>query len=246
MSRAATPKPISKPLASYRLGLLSRTVWMWHQTFWAMPGDEETWDGVPFSVERLREARLILTREIDPRVFAELPRVLDDLDRMTAVLIEAARTTGHYKGARFGSRLVPGIGHWQELRLLADDALDERSWLRPYHGLGVALGQFQLELWGLDQAAIDSGDPGLLPDFLPVVDAALRLPEAQVRQIPLLRSLVRLVPVLRSRGQAALLRRFVEENPDAFRIYWNDALNYMTIVTMARTLDTHIRNHPKT
>jgi hypothetical protein len=243
MSGPAPPaRPIPKPLAAYRLGLLSYTTWMWHETFWEMPGDEETWDGVPFSVALLREVRLVLTREFDPRVFAELPRVFDDLDRLTAVLIEAARTTGYYEGVPFGSRRVPGITHWQELRTLADLALDDGSWLRPYYGLGVAVGQLQLGLWNHDQATIDSGDPELRPDIVPVVDAALRVPEDQVRQIPLLRSLVRLVPVLRSGGRVALIRRFFTENRDAFRNYFIDALDHMTIVMMARTLDTHIQD----
>ncbi|HEX8201914.1 MAG TPA: hypothetical protein VF590_15670 [Isosphaeraceae bacterium] len=92
---------ITKPLAAYRLGHLSRAAWMWHQVFWTMPWYEGTDDGVPFAVDQLQEACLVLSREVHPIVFRELARVFGDLKNMTEILVEAYRQTGcHGSGTK--------------------------------------------------------------------------------------------------------------------------------------------------
>src|SRR5262249_51396485 len=112
-----------KPLAAYRLGFLSFALWIWHKRFCSLPQAKSTWGGVPTSVYQLRVARLVLSDEIHPNVFAALDRVLDDLDHMARSLVEAWQETGTFGGLRPGSPLVPGLEHWEKLRLLADRAL---------------------------------------------------------------------------------------------------------------------------
>ena len=135
---------------------------------------------------------------------------------------------------------VPGIKLWRQLQFLAHNALDKGNPLRPYYELGVALGDYQLELCDLDQAAVMSNDLGLLPDILPVVERARQLPEDDVRRIPLLWSMVQSAPELNSGERATFWRRLIEENRDAFRLPGN-AVGFRTINELARTLDSRIQ-----
>jgi hypothetical protein len=240
-------KLIPRPLAAYRLGLLSRSIWLRNKSLWETPNDQRTWFGVPQVISQLHEARLALRAgaahdppEIDHWVYAELPFVLSDFNRLTANLIQAA-PTGQYNGARFGSGPVPGIELWQQLRSLADEAFDEGSPPRPYYELGVALGEYQLKLWDLDQAAVMSNDLGLFPDIIPVVERARQLPEDDVRRIPLLWSMVQSAPELNSGEQATFCRLLIDENSDAFSLP-SSAVGFRTINELARTLDTRIQD----
>jgi hypothetical protein len=238
MSGPAPPaRPVSKPLASYRLGLLSFTAWLWHKVFWDMPENEETWDGVPFAVDQLREARLVLSDEIHPNVFAALDRVLDDLDHMARTLVEAWQETGTYRGVKFGSRRVPGVGHWEELRLLADRALAGDHQLRPWFDYGAAAGAYQLVLWDYEP---DPDDSERLPDIGPLVQQARMLPKALVRKIPLLRSLVEMAPILESDGQGAFLEEFLERNQEECRCFYGEA-DIPTVNAMGFTLDARVQ-----
>ena len=155
---------IPRTLAAYRLGLISCSICLRTRSLWETPGDQSTWSGVLQAISQLDEARRALPPEITGWTYSELPFVFAKFNRLTANLNRAGQTTGQYNGARFGSGPVPGIEFWRELRSLADDAPDEGDRSRPYYELGVALRDFQLELWDLDQAAVMSNDLGLV-DF---------------------------------------------------------------------------------
>ena len=238
MRRPAPGEADLKPLAAYRLGWLSYTAWLWHKVFWDMPGNEETWDGVPFSVNQLREARLVLSDEIHPNVFAALDRVLDDLDHMARTLVEAWQETGTYRGVKFGSRRVPGVGHWDELRLLADRALTGAHPLRPWFDYGAAAGAYQLVLWDYQP---DPDDFERLPDIGPLVQQARMLPEAPMQKIPLLRSLVEMAPILESNGQGAFLEEFLGRNREVWG-YFIDRADIPTVNAMGFTLDDRVQH----
>jgi hypothetical protein len=246
IQKAARNKPgppsklIPQTLAAYRMGVLTRTVWLQNKNLWETPGDQRTWIGVLQAISQLDEARRVLPPEIAGWTYASLPFVFAKFNRLAANLTQAARTTGEYNGARFGSGPVPGIELWRELRSLADDALDKGSRLRPYYELGVALGDFQLELWDLDQAAVLSNDLGRLPDILPVVERVRQLPKVDVRRIPVLRAMVRSAPELNSGEPATFYRRLIGENRDAFCLP-TGAVDFRTIHQLDRTLDTRIQ-----
>jgi hypothetical protein len=223
---------IPRTLAAYRLGLISCSICLRTRSLWETPGDQRTWIGVPQAISQLDEARRILPPEIDGWTYDSLPFVFAKFNRLTANMIHAAGTTGEYNGARFGSGPVPGIELWKELQSLADDALDEGGRLRPYYELGVALGDFQLELWDLDQAAVVSNDVGLLPDILPVVERA--------RQLPRLWSMMQSAPELNPGERATLYRRLIDQNRDAFCLP-TGAVGFRIINELARTLDTRIQ-----
>jgi hypothetical protein len=234
-------KLIPPPLAAYRLGLLSCSIWARNKGLWKTPGDQSTWFRVLETVSQLDEVRRILRREIDMEIyFFSLPRILDAFNRLTVKLIQAAQTTRLFNGARFGSEPVPGIELWQQLRALADDTLDEGSPLRPYYELGLALGEYQLKLWDLDHAAVVSNDLGLFPDILPVVERARQLPHDDVRRIPVLRAMVRSAPELNSGERATFYRCLLGENRDAF-CRPRSAVSFETINQLARTLDSRIQ-----
>jgi hypothetical protein len=234
------PKLITWPVAAFRLGLGSRSIWIRNKSLWESPGDQRTWIGVPQAIGRLDEARRALPPEIAGWTYDSLPFVFAKFNRLTAALIQAARTAGQYDGARFGSGPVPGIELWKELRSLADDALDEGGRLRAFYELGVALGEYQLELWDLDQAAVLSDDLGRLPDILPVVERVRQLPEVDVRRIPVLRAMVRSAPELNPGERATFYRRLIDENRDAFCLR-TGAVGFSTINELAQTLDTRIQ-----
>ncbi len=231
---------IPRPLAAYRIGVLSRSIRVRIKTLWERPRDRSTWVGVHQATSQLNEARRVLPPEIDGWFYEESPRLLNHFNRLTADLIQAARAAGQYNGARFGTGPVPGIELWQQLRTLADEALNKGSPLRPYYELGVALGDYQLALWDLDPAAVMSDDPGLFPDILPVVGRARQLPEDELWRIPLLWAMVRSAPELNSGEQAAFSSRLIAENRDAFRLRGR-AVGFRTINELARTLDTRIQ-----
>jgi hypothetical protein len=233
---------IPRPLAAYRLGLLSRSIWLRNKNLWETPGNQSTWYDVPQAINQLHEARRVLGGPVfDGWFYEESPRVLYHFKRLNANLILAAGTTGQYNGARFGSGPAPGIELWQQLRTLADEALNKGNPLRPYYELGATLGDYQLELWDLDQAAVMSNDLGLFPDILPVVERARQLPEVDVRRIPLLWSMVQSAPELNSGERATFYRRLIGENRDAFRLP-SSVVGFRTINELARTLDTRIQD----
>ena len=211
-----------KPLAAYRLGLRSFDIWKWHKLFWAMPGEESTWNGVPLAVEHLRDDRLILADEIHQNVFAELPRVLDDLDRMAEVLIAAWVETGKYREREFGSRIVPGRRHWDELRILADRALGFDHPLRSLFGLGAAVGEYQLALWDNGAGADRPPEMDTVPAIRPLVSAVRKIPGALLKRIPQLRSLVELSGALNDAGQEPYLQMYLGRHPEASRRYSED------------------------
>jgi hypothetical protein len=241
-ARKPTPptKPIPKPLATYRLGLLSNSLWMWHEVFFEAPENRSTWDGVPLSVDQLREGRLVLSDEIHPDVCAALDRVLDDLDDTALTLLKAWQKTGAYQGVKFGTRRAPGVEQWSKLRLLADRALPGDHPLRPWFDYGAAAGAYQLALWDHkpDPGPID--DLEQLPDIRPLVKRAGGLPDAQVRQIPLLHSLVETALTLMTAGQAAFLRQFIKRNRGAWGFSVERVDNH-TVNRVQFILDAHVQ-----
>jgi hypothetical protein len=242
-ARKPTPptKPIPKPLAAYRLGLLSNSLGMWHKVFFCVPEDRSTWNGIPLSVDQLREARLVLSDEIYPDVRAALDRVLDDLDDMALTLLKSRQKTGAYQGVKFGTRRAPGVEQWDELRLLADGALPGHHPLRPWFNYGVAAGAYQLALWDHkpDPGPVD--DLERLPDILPLVQRAAVLPDAHVRQIPLLHSLVETVYTLTNRGQSAFLHRFIKRNRGAWG-FSVERVDKLSVNRVGFILDAHVQH----
>ena len=228
-----------KPLAAYRLGLHSFDLWLWHKVFWEMPGDEATWHGVTLAVEHLRDDRLILADEIHQNVFGELPRVLDDLDNMAEVLVTAWRETGTYGEQGFGSRIVPGRRHWEELRILADRAFGFDHPLRSIYDLGAAVGEYQLRLWengvGSDRPPEKDTVPeeDTVPAIRPLVRKAMLLPDALVQRIPQLRSLVELSLLLDDDGQEKYLREYLGRHPETYSRYIK---NWAIDMSVARQL----------
>jgi hypothetical protein len=196
---------LSEELAAFRLGHLGRTIWVWHRLFWSRPELELVEDGVPFSVSQLRDARLALAREIHTNVFLGLDRVLDDWDRLAARLYKAWEETGTYGPTPFGSDVVPGSGHWQELRVLADSALPPSHRLRPVYDLGRLLGDYQVELFDYQPNLGAADELERLPDVRPLVRQIGFLPKAYLDGLPLFRSVVDLAPLLDQGGQSTFL-----------------------------------------
>ena len=104
---------ISKPLAAYRLGLVSQTLRIWQKLFWYSPDEDTAYDGVPLAVEQLREARVELADVMPPNVFGELDRVLDGIDEQAAATIRAWKTDD--ESVTFGTPAVPGEADWKNL-----------------------------------------------------------------------------------------------------------------------------------
>jgi hypothetical protein len=242
-ARKPTPptKPIPKPLAAYRLGLLSNSLGMWHKVFFYVPEDRSTWDGVPLSVDQLREARLVLSDEIYPDIRAALDRVLDDLDDIALTLLKARQKTGAYQGVKFGTRRAPGVEQWHELRLLADRALPRHHLLRPWFNYGAAAGAYQLALYDHKPLPGPFDDLERLPDILPLVQQAGVLPDAHVRQIPLLHSLVDTVYTLTNAGQSAFLHRFIKRNRGAWG-FSVERVDNLSVNRVGFILDDHVQH----
>src|SRR5262249_7637816 len=122
-----------------------------------------------------------------------------------------------------------------ELRQLADTILGKDHRLKPYYDLGLAFGEYMLELFELELPTIEplgtasqSGsrpfdikryfDIDLLPDIRYVVRQASLLPQGVLGQLPLWHSLVRIGQDHAQLGQASILSKFYEVD-DWFHFY---------------------------
>ena len=53
-NQPARPELIPRPLAAYRLGLLSRCIWIRNKGVWETPGDQSAWSGVSQATKRVQ------------------------------------------------------------------------------------------------------------------------------------------------------------------------------------------------
>jgi hypothetical protein len=191
-----------KPWAAYTLGYNSFMVRVWQIVFWEHA--ESYWeadDGVLLTVDEIRQAVVHLVREAHAGVLAKLSEVLEDLVALNEAWkrsYDAADEEGHVSD---GGTTIPGADSWQNLRVLADDALDEDSSLVDWYRLGASLGRYQLELENRDV-----GDK--LPDLRPIFDRATVLVAKGIREIPELTELARFFSSSKKVGPAKILETF--------------------------------------
>ncbi len=227
---------ISKPLAAYRLGLLSHTLRMWQKMFWYSPDDDTAYDGVPLAVRQLRQARVELADVMPPNVFGELERVLDAIDEQTAAIIRAWEADD--ESVKFGGPAVPVETKWKELRSLADQAIGNASELRLWFDLGAAVGlcQGHIQDCGFDPIVRfgdierllvhqPSASYEILPQLQRVADAARSLPQRTLAVIPVLSAFVERLPALGDRDQPISSAEFFAGDWHGLRHYAGPDLN---------------------
>lgn len=178
----------AKPLAAYRLGLLSRTFAYWRDLFLTKPEFEwSTADSVLLAIEQLNEAVLVLADEINQNVYTELRKLLGDQEeRWTAVckmVFEYNSDAGEWNQvlvAKASEELTPS------LQLLAESALAKPE-VKAWCDLGVAVGEYHVQLTNLD-----AGQP--LPKLDSIVSRAASATTFQ--SLPVLQDMVNLAPDL--------------------------------------------------
>ena len=182
---------VPKPLAAYRLGLLSWTLRVWQDLFWDMP-EYGTEQSISLAVEQLEETLVALADEINPGVLLELRRELKDVSHLHDLMVTGWHASGTYLGHHFGDRPVPGAGHWRDVLSLADRALSRKNGeMLAWNRLGAAVGKYQFELHRHE-------DPRPLPELRPVVHSVQSMPPETYHLIPELGTMVALAPQLKS------------------------------------------------
>ena len=201
---------VSRLLAAYRLGYLSRVIRKWLDLSLEFPGDDEVWDSVPLSIDQLREARRVLTGEIKANAFSELSVVLNELDGLFSRLSESRN-----EGAETFNQIARGVLRsqaFQDLRRVADCALAEGQPSKGWYNLGVALGDYDLAHRDTYDGEQGSDQVDAAPDITPIVMAAHRLPSDEARKCPLLGSLIEISREKKGRTARAILKEFIDTN----------------------------------
>jgi hypothetical protein len=175
---------VTKPLAAYRLGLLSRTAELGRDLFLAWPDLElGTADGVHFAYEKLNEGLVALANEIDQNVYSELRQILGEREQQWAAVSSMVGQV--FDDLRpWDAQLVDKSRDesYSELRAFADQAL-EHSGFKPWYDLGAAVGAYFLSL-------SNRVDDQPMPNLDKVVERAGALPATDRKPIPVLESMV--------------------------------------------------------
>lgn len=186
--RASNSKPGEepvdpKPLAAYQLLHDGQTFRLWQHVFWDRPAWLTTEAGMTVTLAELEEAVDVLVDEINVNVYQELRSTLNKLRRLADDMMRAWESTGKYQAYPFGSSVLPGKTLWQRLRRLADRALMQNDWLERWAALGGAVGSAELRLY----EERDREEP---IDLQPILKSVQALPGDQLRDLPVLQSLV--------------------------------------------------------
>jgi hypothetical protein len=159
------------------------------------------------AVEQLKEVLIALADEMNPGVLAELGRELAEVSRLHRRLVRAWDTRGTYLGLPFGDRTVPGGSHWNNLRSLADRALPGTSSVAGWYRVGVALGEYQLQLH-------QGGGTPFLPGLRAVVQAVQNLPADDRQAIPELQNMVSMAAELERTQPVTFLKDVLRDWQD--------------------------------
>jgi hypothetical protein len=212
---------LPKPLAAYRLGLLSRTFDLWSSLFNQFH-DEETAVSVCLAIEQLDEAVLKLANEVSVNVHGELQSLLREQGRYWAGIHQMiAGQAGDPESAR-----VVDTQHEKQPRLvvLVDLALEAAGALVPWCKLGAAVGALQVQLHNRE------GDETLPPLEL-LLDSLRSLPETSSAAVPAIATLLDLAarqpsPSPRELFTQALL---LPEEAKRLQVYREDADSYVLL-----------------
>lgn len=188
------PAVPSKPLAAYRLGLLSRTLRIHQDLFRQMPQFEwGTAAGVCFAFEQLGSAVLALANDVSRNVYVELRDWLKDqaalwdaVHVMTARFSSSGDPTSDDPSEPVARLFRPSSESWnqelvekalterpQALTTLADLALVGLAALKDWYGLGVTLGEHLVQVHSLEDLAS-------LPTLAPFLSACRNLEASAV------------------------------------------------------------------
>ena len=175
-----------------------------------MPGEEwETDNSVPLTIQEIEQARVTLATEMTPNVFVELPRLLEELARLNADLVQARNSKSGYPWHPFGSYPTPEEIVSSRLCTLTDQAFAEASPLRLWYRMGGAVGRCCTSLsveW-----------PHRTTDFCVIALAASKLPVPERTLVPILQSLAKSIRNPNTVTELAVLRQFLERNGGSFR-----------------------------
>ncbi len=127
-------------------------------------------------------------------------------------LVRAWKRDGHYQSFQFGSRPVPFKEDRDQLILLADRALAATNPFRAFYDAGVAIGEYSVKLF--DQEPDPAGETGFgrLPEIRTLVDCVCALPRDFLEEIPLLRGITLMKPLLDSEGQTAFFEAVIAQS----------------------------------
>lgn len=184
--RAKTaPKPPTKPLAAYRLGLLSRTLMIHRDVFGEFPYFHfRTAQGVLAAVSQMRESLQTFANDISTNVYSDLQKELTSLqERWEAVLNMVSAhedEVGDWDEAMVTAVLAAPL---DDVVRLADLCLENVEALRSWYQLGVAIGTY----W-LANHDLDAGEPVFPLD--PVLAVIRTLPISNIGTIPVLEKLL--------------------------------------------------------
>jgi hypothetical protein len=234
MRKVNGARGIPRPLAAYRLGLLSRTFTLWRNFFLEWP-DWESEHGVPFTIKQLNEAVLALAEAIPSNLYVELRAWLSDANnRWSSVL---AMVQNHAAGqSTWDDRLVAAAAQQSnaDLRSLVDAASAHLGELESAFRLGMHLGDYTV--------VVHSGDlrrkspPGLDE----IVAAAESLPRTLGSHLPVLKNLLAAASNPRSRGARKILTNALTRHAQDYRMYGADD-DLFVVGKLIFALDTAIQ-----
>jgi hypothetical protein len=152
----------SKPLAAYRLGLLSRMLRVHQNLFDEFPEFEYgTAEGVCFAFEQLTQALVALVSEVPVNAYAELRKLLQvQSERWDRVGIMVWK---HSLGEAWDEKVVAEARQELDVDLsaLADSAMENSAGLKCWYDLGREVGEYQARLKAHDGGPLPGID-GLL------------------------------------------------------------------------------------
>jgi len=166
--------PPSRPLAAYRLGLLSRTFSIHHGLFQQFPeSDYGTAEGVSFAIEQMTDSLVTLANDIPVNVYSELRELLGiQSQQWDAVCVMVWE---HHESARpWDTSLVATAQQpiRPDLKQLADLALESVTACRGWYDLGGSLGDYMVQ--------VHDHDEGPVPSATALVTTVRALPVANV------------------------------------------------------------------
>lgn len=205
MKTAGESGDTPKPLAAYRLGLLSRTFSMWQALFLEKPEFEwGTADGVRLVIEELSEAVVNLAAEIPVNVYGELRAWLDEQNKCWTS-VWAMVCEYHVGKAPWDRQLVADAGTSlnPDLRTLVDLASEQLSGLLSWFQLGAAVGE-------CDVLHHDLGDSHPTPGVDRIVAIARTLPKQTTCLVPVLEKLLEHASESPKLSTRSLLTRVIE------------------------------------
>jgi hypothetical protein len=223
-----------KLLAAYRLGLLSHTFTVWRDLFSAMPESEHgTAESVSLAIEQMADAVVVLATDIHANVYSELRKLLDDQkqrwEAVCAMVFKYHEDAGDWDNALIGRAVEQPT---PSLQPLADAAVVSPA-LRPWFDLGVAVGEYQVEL-----PTLAAGQA--LPTLGKIVDQATAANALQ--PLSVLQAMVDLAPELDKLSPREFLSKAVLGAEDARSdVFGAPSFDAYVVLNLLLKLDTVIQ-----